>query len=168
MLILFAIHEHQFTWRFFAARQQGTQHHGIGACHHGFGNITGILQTTIGNQWHIGFRTSLGSQVDRGNLGYPHPGNYAGGTDRTGTYPDFHRIYPGINQCLRALGSSHVAADNVNTSESGRGFQLFNHLQGELCAPVGGIDYQHVHFCLRQGFGAFPGISPISEGGSYP
>src|SRR5579885_2454506 len=104
--------DNQFAWAFIHPRQQASQHDRIGPGGNGFGDIPRILDTTIGDDWHVILSRYLGAVINGGDLRHANTGDDARCTNssRSNTYLD--GIRSRLNYRLCRLSRDNITRDD--------------------------------------------------------
>src|SRR5436305_11977247 len=97
----------QFAGAFIDSSKETTEHDGISTGGDSFGDITRILDTTIGDHRYIVGASSRCTVVDGGDLGHADTGDDAGGADGTGTNTYFDGIDTGGDQGFGRFRGNH-------------------------------------------------------------
>ncbi len=145
----------------FGTRQHAANHGHMATGGHRFGQITGVTNATIGNQWHTGTFQRFGHIRDRADLRHTDTGDDAGGANRPRTDADFHPIGTRCHQISGRIGSGDVAADHLQIRVVL--FHPTDPIQHPLGVTVGGIHHHHVHTRRRQRMNSLVGIGTGSH-----
>ena len=91
-LVLLAVQEHLLARGFLTASERAAEHHGGSASHEGLGDVTGVVDATVGDAGHASGTAGLGSLVHGGELRDTDTGNDTGGADRAGANTDLDGV----------------------------------------------------------------------------
>ena len=131
------------AWCLVGTGKQATKHDGVGTSGNRLADVAGIAHTTVGNQRHTAAAQGFGHVMDGSDLRHTDPGNDACGTDRTRADSYLDAVRTMIDQCLRGLTGSDVAADHLNAGETP--LDPAHPLQHPLRVTMRGIDDKHVN-----------------------
>ena len=109
-----ALVELDFTRGLFSAGEHATHHDRVSTGDDGLGEVAGKSNPAIGDQGYAGTLERRRHIGNRRNLWHTGTGDNASGTDRTGTYTDFHGIRTGLGQRDGGLGGGDIATDNLH------------------------------------------------------
>ena len=159
--------EHLLARGFLTASERAAEHHGGSASHEGLGDVTGVVDATVGDAGHASGTAGLGSLVHGGELRDTDTGNDTGGADRAGANTDLDGVRASLNHGLSTGAGADVAADDLHAVEGGVVLQAGNHVECQTGFTVGGVDHEHVHASLHQSGGTLPGVAEEADAGGH-
>jgi hypothetical protein len=99
--------------RFFRAREEAADHHGVRAGGERLGDVARIADAAIGDQRHVGVRERFRDVRDGGDLRHADARDDPRRADRAGTDADLHRVGTAVYERLRRCGRRDIAADHL-------------------------------------------------------
>src|SRR5699024_12597482 len=85
-----------FRSAFLHPGEKTAEHDGIGPGDHGLGDLTRVLQTTVGDERHLRRTTGLGRLENGGDMGGADHGAHTRSADGTGSDPVLDRVRPRV------------------------------------------------------------------------
>src|SRR5437660_8557885 len=106
--------DNQLSRAFIHTGQQASQHDRIGPGGDGFGNIAGILDTTVGDDRHVILPRHLRTVINGGDLRHAYTGDDARRANSPRSNTDLDSIRARLNYRLRRLSRDNVADDDLD------------------------------------------------------
>ena len=159
--------EHLLARGFLTASERAAEHHGGGASHKGLGDVTGVVDATVGDAGHASGTAGLSGLVHGGELRNANTGNDTGGADGARTNTDLDGIGTGLDHGLGTGTGADVAADDLHAIEGGIVLQAGDHVECQAGLTVGGVDHEHIHAGLHQGGGTLPCVAEEADAGGH-
>ena len=153
-----------FAWSFFGAGEKAADHDAGGAGGDGFGDVAGIFDAAISNDWDAGAFCGFGGFEDGGDLWHAGAGDDASGADGAWADADFESIHAEGDEIFCAFIGGDVSSDQLHFREAmANGFDGFHDAFG---VAVGGVNGEDIGLGLGHFDGAFEEISGGTDGGA--
>jgi len=147
-------------------REQGADHHQVGAGGDGLGEVPRVLDAAVGDERDAVLLGDPGALGDRRDLRHPDPRHHAGGADGTRPDADLDGVDAGLDERLRGVRGGDVAGHQL---EPGKGrLDARDRLQHPLGVAVRRVDDDHVHARLHERVDARVDVGGGAHGGADP
>ena len=150
-----------------AAGQRAAEHDGVGTGDERLGDVSGVVDATVGDARHAGGLAGLGGVIDGGELRDADTGDHAGGADGAGADTDLDGVDARVDHGLGAGTGGDVAADDLHAAEGGVALDAADHVERQTGLAVGGVDDEHIDAGLHQSGGALPSVAEEADAGGH-
>lgn len=159
-----ALIEDGLAGAFVDAGEEGTDHDAAGSGGDGLGDVSGILDTAVGDERDVVFFGGAIGVGDSGDLRNADSSNHAGGADGARSDANFDRVCAGFDQSEGAFVRSDVAGEEVDVGEGL--FDIANCLEDAGRMTVGRIDREDIDLFGNESGGAVHVVAGGADGGA--
>jgi hypothetical protein len=130
------------------------------------GDVARVADPAVGHEGHPRALEGSGDLEDGRDLRHAHPGDDAGGADRTRTDPHLDGVRPRLDERPGGLAAHHVAGQEVEVRIAAA--KEAENAEHALAVAVGRVEHEDVDPGLHQRRGPGVGVGAGADGGADP
>ena len=134
--------------------------HDAGTGGDGLGDVSGVLDATVGDDGDAALAGGAVGLGDGGDLGHAGSGDHAGGADGAGPDADLDGVGSGVDEGHCALVGGDVAGEEVDVGEAA--LALADGFEDAGAVAVGGVDGEGVDAVASMSSAARSRKSPVA------